>query len=60
MPYKMTKRPGGYTTSSPHGVKGRHMSKENAEAQMRLLHGVERGWRPTGKSKNMMAKRMGM
>ena len=59
MPYKMTKRPGGYTTSSPHGVKGRGMTKENAESQMRLLRGVEHGWKPTG-NKNAMSKRMGM
>ena len=30
-------------------VKGTHDSKEKAEAQVRLLYGVEHGWKPTGK-----------
>jgi hypothetical protein len=42
MPYKTHKeKGGGYTTTSPHGVKGRHMTKGNMEAQLRLLRGIE-------------------
>ena len=28
--------------------KGRHDTREEAVRQMRLLHGVEHGWKPTG------------
>ena len=42
MPYTQTKeKGGGYTNTSPHGVKGRHMTKKNADAQLRLLRGIE-------------------
>lgn len=41
MPYKMTKGKSGFTVRSPHGVKGRGMTKTNAQAQMRLLQGIE-------------------
>ena len=30
-------------------VKGTHESRIKAERQMRLLYGVEHGWRPTGR-----------
>lgn len=48
MPYK-AKKVDGYRVTSPHGVKAKHATKENAEKQMRLLRGVEHGWHPTGK-----------
>lgn len=41
MPYKMTKGKGGYTVSSPHGVKGRNMTTKNAKSQVRLLQAIE-------------------
>ncbi len=41
MPYKTIKTSDGYTNTSPHGVKGRHMTKENAKSQIRLLQGIE-------------------
>lgn len=28
-------------------VKAKHTSKEKAEEQVKLLHGIEHGWRPT-------------
>ena len=30
-------------------VKGTHDSRIKAERQMRLLYGIEHGWKPTGK-----------
>lgn len=47
MPYTKVKVD-GYRVSSPHGVKAKHTTKAKAEAQMRLLQGVEHGWKPTG------------
>jgi hypothetical protein len=49
MPEKMTKVSGGYRVTGPHGVHMKSGTKANAKAQMRLLAGVERGWKPTGK-----------
>lgn len=37
MPYKVRKKDGGYTVTSPHGVKAKKTSKEKAEGQARLL-----------------------
>lgn len=42
MPYKMRKVD-GYRVSSPSGVHAKGTTKEKAEAQMRLLRGVEHG-----------------
>ena len=39
----------GYRVSTPGGVKAKHTTKKKAEAQRRLLQGVEHGWKPTGK-----------
>ena len=39
----------GYRVTTPGGVKSKHTTKEKAEAQRRLLQGVEHGWKPTGK-----------
>lgn len=42
MPVKTTKTKGhGYTNRTPGGVKGRNMTKKNAEAQKRLLNAIE-------------------
>ena len=43
------KKVDGYRVSTPGGVKAKHTTKEKAEAQRRLLQGVEHGWKPTGK-----------
>jgi hypothetical protein len=55
MPEKITKVKGGYRVSTPGGVKAKHTTKAKAEAQSRLLRGVEHGWKPTH---NKMMKRV--
>lgn len=49
MPEHMKKVKGGYQVKGPHGVHMKSGTMENAKAQMRLLAGVEHGWKPTGK-----------
>lgn len=61
MPVKVRKV-NGYQVSTPGGVKAKSTTKAKAEAQARLLHGVEHGWKPTGKKHSagpgeFMAKR---
>lgn len=52
MPAKVRKKKGGgYTVSTPGGVKAKGTTKKKAEAQARLLEGVEHGWKPTGKKR---------
>lgn len=41
MPEKIKKVKGGYQVSTPGGVKAKHTTKAKAEAQVRLLRGVE-------------------
>jgi len=52
MPYKIEKSGKKYKVK---GSDGKEMSKgttkTKAEAQKRLLYGVEHGWKPTGKKK---------
>ena len=49
MPYTMRKV-NGYSVSGPSGVHAKKTSKKKAEAQMRLLRGIEYGdFKPTGK-----------
>ena len=48
MPYSKVKVKGGYEVKSPHGVKAKHTTKAKAKAQIRLLQGVEHGFKPTG------------
>ena len=50
MPVKI-KKVNGYRVSTPGGVKAKHTTKGKAEAQRRLLQGVEHGWKPTGKKR---------
>ena len=61
MPETIRKNPGGgYSVSTPGGVKAKNTTKEKAEAQARLLRGVEHGFKPThGGNKNAFARRMG-
>ena len=47
MPVRI-KKVNGYRVSTPSGVKAKHTTKKKAEAQARLLRGVEHGWVPTG------------
>jgi hypothetical protein len=52
MPVTVKKKAGGrYSVSTPGGVKARSTTKSKAEAQRRLLEGVERGWKPTGRKR---------
>ena len=46
MPVRTEKEDGGYTNSTPNGVKGRHMTKENADAQRRPLNAIDHGFKP--------------
>lgn len=48
MPVKIRKV-NGYRVSTPGGVKAKSTTKGKAEAQRRLLRGVDHGWKPTGK-----------
>ncbi len=56
MPAKVTKKDGKYEVSTPNGVKAKGTTKEKAEAQQRLLNGVDHGWKPTGKKAAKKAK----
>lgn len=47
----------GFQVKTPGGVKAKHTTKGKAEAQRRLLHGIERGWKPTGKPSKILARR---
>lgn len=46
MPVTTRKQEGGYTNTTPNGVKGRGMTRKNAMAQKRLLDAVDHGWTP--------------
>lgn len=50
MPYTLRRLPNGKVkVTSPHGVKAKASTPLNAKRQVRLLRGVEHGWKPTGK-----------
>ena len=51
MPVSITKtKKGRYRVATPSGTKAKSTTKAKAEAQARLLRGVEHGdWHPTGK-----------
>ena len=58
MPVRITSLGGGrYRVSTPGGTKAKSTTKEKAEAQARLLRGVDRGWKPTGKKKRKKKKK---
>ena len=50
MPVSISKTPDGYRVATPNGVKAKHTTKSKAEAQKRLLAGVDHGWKPTHES----------
>jgi len=56
MPYKIEKVD-GYKVSSPNRVHAKSTTKAKAKSQVRLLQGVEHGWRPTGKPSKVSARR---
>jgi hypothetical protein len=50
MPYKVTSvGKGKVRVSGPGGVHATRTTPAKAQAQLRLLRGVEHGWKPTGK-----------
>jgi hypothetical protein len=50
MPYKVSKVKGGkYRVSGPGGVHAKSSTKANMKAQLRLLHALDHGWKPTGR-----------
>lgn len=52
MPVKMRKlKSGKVRVSTPGGVKAKGTTSTKAKAQANLLHGIEHGWKPTGKKK---------
>jgi hypothetical protein len=59
MPAKVKKVKGKYQVKTPGGVKAKGTTKEKAEAQRRLLEGVEHGWKPTGKPAKKAKKKGG-
>ena len=50
MPYQVVKMGERWVVKNTEtgDVKGKHESREKAMRQMRLLYGVEHGWKPTG------------
>jgi len=59
MPVKTRKTKGGYTNTTPGGVKGRNMTKTNTKRQKNLLNAVEHGWKPTGEpARDALKKRV--
>jgi hypothetical protein len=46
MPYKVSKKDGGYEVRSPSGVKAKRTSKAKAKKQVRLLNAIEHGFDP--------------
>ena len=54
MPYTIVKKnKKWYVYNKESGkLKGKHTSRLKAEAQVRLLYGVEHGWKPSKKAKH--------
>ena len=48
MPVKVRKVKAGYKVTHGGKTSAKATTKEKAEAQARLLRGVEHGWKPTG------------
>jgi len=46
MPVTTTKTKSGYTNSTPHGIRGKGMSKSNAMKQKALLNAIDKGFDP--------------
>lgn len=45
MPAKVRKTKGGYSVSTPGGVKARRTTKAKAKRQARLLNAIDHGWK---------------
>lgn len=50
MPYEIRENDGKFEVVNKDSgdVKAKHTSRDKAEAQVKLLHGIEHGWRPSG------------
>jgi len=59
MPYELKKTGEGFGVKGPSGMHSSNTSLQKAQAQMRLLRGIEHGWKPTGK-KPRKKRTMGM
>jgi hypothetical protein len=58
MPYKKKVLKGGKVRiTGPSGVHMKAGTKKNAEAQLRLLHGIDKGWKPTKGKKRGIPER---
>ena len=58
MPAKIRKvGKGRYSVKTPGGTKAKATTKAKAEAQRRLLEGIDRGWKPTAKAKKRAKRR---
>lgn len=52
MPAKIIKKSNGkFEVKTPNEVHAKSTTKSKAEAQARLLRGVDHGWKPTNKKK---------
>lgn len=51
MPITIRKVPGGYQTRTPSGIKAKRTTQKMAQAQRRLIQGVEHGMVPRRRSK---------
>ena len=57
MPVKVSKLPSGkYKVSTPGGTKAKATTAKKALAQSRLLHGVDKGWKPSGEKKSNVSE----
>ena len=56
MPIKV-KKVNGYQVSTPNKIHARHTTKAKAQAQARLLYGIEHGWTPTNALKKYDTKK---
>lgn len=58
MPYKKTNLKGGKVKiEGPSGVHMKAGTKKNAAAQLRLLHGIDHGWKPDKKKRKGIPER---
>jgi hypothetical protein len=57
MPVTIRRKGKGYTVRTPHGTKAKRTTRKKAEAQARLLRGVEHGWQPTKRRSKRRARR---
>jgi len=58
MPARKIKLPNGkFRVVTPNGTHSKETTEANADRQIRLLNGVEHGWKPTGKPADKIEKK---